>query len=152
MTGERGVEPVVSGPDAEGFRSAEFRSGFPAFFGRIQSRAEGETRARVRVETGPAMANVNGDVHGGFTLAFLDQALFVGPIALGRFGLAEAVTLGTSTQFVGAARIGRPLDCIVDIARQTRQLMFLTGWIEQDGAIVLTYQATLRVFAGERAR
>ena len=91
--------PRTEGPDADGFYTTHFEGqGFNDYFGAIQSRVEGEVLARVRVATGPARANPMGALHGGFLLAFLDQAVFVGPATLGRLRMPDwAVTLSFST-------------------------------------------------------
>jgi acyl-coenzyme A thioesterase PaaI-like protein len=142
--GEHPAAPRRDGPDADGFHGWTFPGeGFAAYLGRIQTRTEGDDVSRVRIETGPSRGNVQGMVHGGFLLGLLDQALFVGPVSMGRLPFASAVTLGVSTQFVGPGRIDQPLDCLVEIVRETRRLMFLRGTIEQGDHLVMTFQATL---------
>jgi acyl-coenzyme A thioesterase PaaI-like protein len=142
---QRPSGPHTEGPDADGFYHVFFDGpGFNGIFGEMLCRPEGESVARVRIATGPARANPLGALHGGFLMAFLDQAVFVGPVTTGRLPFAAAVTLNIATQFVGAGRSDVPLDCVVTIVRETGKLMFLTGTIEQGDHIVLTYQTTLR--------
>ncbi len=142
---DRPSGPRTEGPDADGFYTAIFEGpGFNGIFGPIQCRPEGENVARVRIATGPQRANPHGVLHGGFLMAFLDQAVFVGPVTMQRLPFASAVTLNFATQFVGAGRADVPLDCIVEIVSETGKLMFLRGQLEQEGRIVLSYQATLR--------
>src|ERR1700754_282 len=142
---DRPSGPNASGPDADGFYAKTFDGpGFNGIFGRVLCRPEGENTARVRIETGPARANPHGALHGGFLLAFLHQAVFVGPITLGRLPMNGAVTLNFATQFVGPGRADIPLDCVVEIVSETGKLIFLRGQIEQEGRPVLSYQATLR--------
>ncbi|WBO23544.1 PaaI family thioesterase [Sphingomonas abietis] len=142
--GEHPFAPRHDGPDADGFHGWTFPGdGFASFVGRMATRVEGADVCRVRVETGPSRANVLGKIHGGFLLGFLDQALFVGPVSMDRLPFVSAVTLGVSTQFVGAGRIEEPLDCLVEIVRETRRLVFLRGTMEQGDHLVLTFQATL---------
>ncbi len=137
--------PRTEGPDAEGFYTTYFEGpGFNGIFGAIRSRAEGD-RARVRIDTGSARANPMGALHGGFLLGFLDQAVFVGPVTVGRMALPNwAVTLNFATQFVAPGRADIPLDCMVEIVSETGKLLFLRGQMEQEGQVLLTYQATLR--------
>ena len=99
---------------------------------------------RVRIATGPTRGNVQGFVHGGFLIGFLDQALFVGPVAIGRLKFASAVTLNLATQFVGAATMDRPVDCLIEIVGETGRMLFLRGTMVQGDHVVLSYQATLR--------
>ena len=105
----------------------------------------------MRISTGPERANPHGALHGGFLLAFLDQAVFVGPITLGRLPFNGAVTLNFATQFVGPGRADIPLDCVVEIVSETGKLIFLRGQIEQEGRPVLSYQATLRKLSPPKA-
>ncbi len=142
---DRPSGPPTEGPDADGFFAVTFAGpGFNATFGRILCRPEGENIARVRIATGPERANPHGALHGGFLLAFLDQAVFVGPVTMQRLPFASAVTLSFATQFVGAGRADVPLDCVVEIVSETGKLMFLRGQMEQEGRVVLSFQATLR--------
>ena len=62
---------------------------------------------------------------------------------MNRLPFAGAVTLGVSTQFIGGGKLDEPLDCLVEIVRETGRLMFLRGQMEQRDHLVLTYQATL---------
>jgi len=138
------LAPVRDGPDADGFYGWTFPGeGFNAYLGRMLARQEGEQTARVRIPTGPSRSNVQNMVHGGFLLGFLDQAIFVGPVSMGRLPFAGAVTLGVSTQFIGGGKLDQPLDCLVEIVRETGRLMFLRGQMEQGDHLVLSFQATL---------
>ncbi|WP_019831119.1 PaaI family thioesterase [Sphingomonas sp. PR090111-T3T-6A] len=148
---DRPSGPNVEGPDADGFYAKTFDGpGFNGTFGRVLCRPEGENVARVRIGTGPERANPHGALHGGFLLAFLDQAVFVGPITIGRLPPDGAVTLNFATQFVGPGRADIPLDCLVEIVSETGKLLFLRGQMEQEGRPVLSYQATLRKLSPPR--
>ena len=140
------IRPHRDGPDAEGFHGFTFGGdGHNAGYGRIRARGEGGAMSRVRFETGRRSANVNGAVHGGFMLSCVDQAIFIGPVAIGRLPVpGSAVTLGLSTQFLAPGDTDIPLDCIVEIVSETGRLIFLRGQLEQEGRALLTYQATLR--------
>lgn len=131
--------------DAEGFRT--FRSGTPGRFfdgfGAIRVRAEGD-RVRCRIETGRAQSNISDNVHGGFIMACVDQVLFCAMIAIDRLPAGGAVTLQCGTQFVGAAKAGRPLDMLVEVVGETGRMLFLRGLIEQDGVTVGSFDGTLR--------
>lgn len=144
QTGAHPLAPVRDGPDADGFYGWTFPGeGFNAYLGRMLVRAEGDAIVRVRIPTGPSRGNVQGAIHGGFLLGFLDQAIFVAPVSIGLLPFAGAVTLGVATQFIGAGKLDQPLDCLVEVVRETRRLMFLRGQMEQGDHLVLSYQATL---------
>ena len=138
--------PHIDDPDADGFVGITFGGdGHGAGYGRMLARAEADGTARVRFETGRRAANVVGAVHGGFMLSCLDQAIFIGPMRIGRLeSPGRAVTLGLSTQFLAPGQADHPLDCVVEIVGETGKLMFVRGQMEQEGRALLTYQATLR--------
>jgi len=144
--GDGAGEPLVEGPDAEGFTLYLFTDGrFNTSYRGVRARAESETRSRVRIETSRDRTNNGETLHGGFMLAFLDHAIFMGPIAAGRLPLGgKSVTLGLSTQFIAPGKADAPLDCVVEIVSETGRLMFVRGQLEQEGRTVLTYQATMR--------
>lgn len=144
MIAQHPLAPVADGPDADGFTGWTFPGdGYNAVLGRMATRGEGRDTIRVRAVTGTARANVGGTLHGGFLLAVVDQAIFVGPTAIGRLTFGTAVTLSVSTQFLAPGRTDVPLDCVVEIVGETRRLLFLRGQLEQGDTVVLTFQATL---------
>ncbi len=132
-------------PDEEGFclwRPAT--GGFIDIYGPVRVRTEGPATARCRVETGPARANIIGAIHGGFILAYVDQAVFCGPFLLGRLSRGGAVTLSANVTFIAPGTIDRPLDAVVEIVGESGRMMFLRGLMEQDGRTVASFEATLR--------
>src|SRR5262249_44737015 len=144
--------PKIDGPDADGFYGVQFFSeSYNAGYGRMLCRPEGERLARVRIAVGPLAANLNGALHGGFMMSFLDQALFTATRTLGDPDAIRAVTLGLSTQFLTAGRMTEPLDCIVEVVRETGRLLFLRGTMEQSDDVLLTFQATLRKMTPRKA-
>ena len=86
----------VPDPDNPGWyvRPVDPEGRFIDIFGAIRARVEIDGKVRVRVETGPRHRNLFDQVHGGFTLALVDQALFVGPAILGIEGAVGAATIG----------------------------------------------------------
>lgn len=95
-------------------------------------------------------SNFGENVHGGTILGFIDVCLFAGSRAIGIDLGGRAVTVELSTQFVGAAHIGIPLDCRLENVRETGSLLFLRGMLMQrpradaDYANVATFTAILR--------
>lgn len=144
--GDGAGEPRMEAADAEGFIGVTYDDGrFNSIFRGIRARRESESVSRVRIETGFDRTNNADALHGGFMLAFLDHAIFMGPIAAGRLPMGgHSVTLGISTQFVAPGSPAMPLDCVVEIVSETGRLMFVRGQLEQGDRVVLTYQATLR--------
>ena len=108
---------------------------------------DGRPRARVRMLPERRHSNLGDNVHGAVTLALVDVGLFAASHQFGSLDAGHSVTLDLSTQFVGAGRVGEPLDAIVELVRETGRLIFLRGLVVQgegDSHIVLTFAGTIR--------
>lgn len=116
---------------------------FNALLGKMIVRREGE-RARVRMFPTRAHSNLQDDVHGGVTLAFIDIALFAGARLFGVIEVGTAVTVDLSAQFLGGGRIDEPLDAEVELLRETRRLLFLRGLVLQGETKVAAFAGTIR--------
>ena len=121
---------------------------FNASIGRLLVRPDGEGRARCRMFPTVAQSNLGNVAHGGAILTFIDMAMFAGGYAAGA-DIAFSVTLDLSAQFLSPAEIEEPLDCTVELLRETKRLAFLRGLVEQEGVIVASWSGTLRK-GGER--
>lgn len=127
-------------------------SRFNAFIEPLSVRVEPDTpdgrpQARVRMMPTRKHSNLGDNVHGAVTLALVDIALFAASHQFGSLNAGHSVTLDLSTQFVGAGRLGEPLDAIVELVRETGRLIFLRGLVVQgtnDEHIVLTFAGTIR--------
>ena len=154
MSATEPFEPKAGfGPaDADGFQTWALpeRGRFLDIYGTIRCRVEPDGRARCRVETGRAQSNGLGAIHGGFLLAFVDQALFCGPLMSGRLSLPGAVTLSVSTQFIAPGRAGEPLDALTETVGETGRLLFLRGLMVQGDTIVASFEGTLRKLTAHR--
>lgn len=144
------VNPIIRhqpDPDHPGWWTWDLRAAMPERFhavvGRLLVRAGGAGRATVRMFPEAHHANLGNMVHGGAILTFIDMALFAGgKMAGSSFG--RAVTLDLSTRFISPGRIGLPLDAEVELLRETKRLVFLTGRVVQDGELVAHFNGALR--------
>jgi acyl-coenzyme A thioesterase PaaI-like protein len=116
--------------------------------GKLLVRGEGPGRARCRMFPDTLQSNLGNVVHGGAILTFVDMALFAGGKLCG-IDIAYSVTLDLSAQFLAPAELGRPLDCSVELLRETKRLAFIRGLVEQEEVIVASWSGTLRK-GGER--
>ena len=114
---------------------------------RAEPTSDGRPRARVRMLPERKHSNLGDNVHGAVSLGLVDIALFAASHQFGSLDAGHSVTLDLSTQFVGAGRIGEPLDALVELVRETGRLIFLRGLVvqgEDDGHIVLSFSGTIR--------
>lgn len=150
MSRDDGWQPGwVAEADADGWHRWELREDgrFNGVIGPMRVRVEGaeaERRVRVRIDATTAQANLADHVHGGATLTLIDNALFIGARLLGPLAHDRAVTCDLTTHFVGAGRIGEPLDCVVEVVRATGRTVFLRGLVEQGDQVVADFTGSMR--------
>ncbi len=117
---------------------------FNSLLGKMIVRVEPDGRVRMRAFPEHQHSNLADKVHGGALLGFIDIALFATSRSAGIIEAGTSVTLDLSTQFIGAADIGQPLDCISEVLRATRRLVFIRGLVEQGDAVIASYSGTIR--------
>ena len=105
----------------------------------------------VRTEPTHLQGNLGNNVHGGAILTQIDIALFVAARLHGALEHGPAVTLDLNTQFIGAGRIGKPLDAHVEILRETGRLLFLRGLMVQGEERIAAFAGTIRKTPRPRA-
>jgi uncharacterized protein (TIGR00369 family) len=133
-------------PDEPGWKRWQFRDAtrFNAFVEPLHVRVEGDI-ARVRMLPRHEHSNMRDAVHGGALLGFMDVALFAASRGFGCLAAGGAVTLDLSAQFIGAGRIGVPLEARLELLRETGRMLFLRGLIVQDDEpTIASFTGTLR--------
>ncbi len=108
---------------------------------------KGMPRGRLRMLPEVRHSNLGDAVHGAVTLGLIDISLFAVPMQHGLLSDGFSVTLDLNTQFVGAGMLGQPLDCVTEVVRSTRRLLFLRGLVVQgpdDSHIVASFSGTVR--------
>ena len=116
---------------------------FNATIGKLIVRAEGEREARCRIFPGIAQSNLADVTHGGAVLTLIDMAMFAGGHLAGA-DIAYSVTLDLSCQFLSPGRLDQPLDCTVELLRETKRLAFMRGLVVQGEETVASWSGTLR--------
>ncbi|GAA0649947.1 hypothetical protein GCM10009424_28410 [Sphingomonas ursincola] len=106
----------------------------------------------VRTEPEHLQGNLANNVHGGAILTQVDISLFVCARLHGALRHGPAVTLDLNSHFVGAGKVGQPLDAEVEIIRETGRLMFLRGLVVQAGETVCAFTGTIRKTPAPRAK
>jgi acyl-coenzyme A thioesterase PaaI-like protein len=137
-------------PDNPGWMRWGFRdpTRFNSQLGRMIVRVEPDGRVRMRAFPDRSHSNLADKVHGGALLGFIDVALFATSRSKGIIDAGTSVTLDLSTQFIGAADTGQPLDFVSEVLRTTRRLVFIRGLVEQGEAIIASYSGTIRKPSG----
>jgi len=121
---------------------------FNRTIGKLLVRTEGEGRASCRMFPEVGHANLGGIVHGGAILTFIDMAMFAGGYTAG-LDLGPSVTLDLSAQFLSGAKLGVPLDCSVEVLRESKRMAVMRGLVEQEGETVAAWSGALRKLSGK---
>ena len=148
MSADRPVTFVIEpSPDHPGWLTCDITvpDGYNvAVLGPLLTRREDNGTCRLRCVPRPHLRNALNMIHGGGLLGLIDVSLFAGISVLTEHDGAGAMTVDLSTQFIGAGRMDRPLDAVVEILRETGRLVFLRGVLEQEGVLVAAYHGTVR--------
>jgi len=138
-------------PDNPGWMTWELSdpTRFNSLLGRMMVRLEPDGQARIRMFPEHVHSNLSDNIHGGTTLAFIDVALFAASRLFGLIEAGTAVTLDLSVQFIGAGRVGEPMDAVVELLRETGRLLFLRGLIVQGESKVASFSGTIRKPGGK---
>ena len=136
----------IPDPDNPGWfvRPATKVGRFLDMFGAVRIRIEPDGRARIRVMPELHHRNINDTVHGGFILALVDQALFLGSAAMGVQGAVGGATIETATQFFGPLEATKPIDLLVELLRETGAMVFIRGLVEQEGTNAVAFSGTFK--------
>ena len=133
-------------PALPGWKRWQFRdpTRFNAFIEPLHVRIEDHV-ARVRMVPRHEHGNMRDAVHGGALLGFMDVALFGAARGFGSLEAGGAVTLDLSAQFIGAGRIGEPLEARIEMLRETGRMLFLRGLVVQEAQpVIASFTGTLR--------
>ena len=94
---------------------------------------------RVRLPIQPHHINTAGRIHGGILLGLVDVGMFAGFYILNGVEPAGGVTVDVQCQFIGPGDASRPLDMIVEIAKETGRMFFVRGKLVQDDDLVASF-------------
>ncbi|MDE2596170.1 MAG: PaaI family thioesterase [Sphingomonadales bacterium] len=115
-----------------------------AVLGTLLVRGEGPDHCRVRLAPRPHHLNSAGRTHGGITLGLIDVSLFAAMYQLRQVPVSGSVTIDLQSQFIGPGDGSLPLDCVVELLRETGRMGFLRGLVVQEEALVASFTATVR--------
>ena len=151
MTELEGAFDYAPDPQHPGWHSWRLRDDTRfnnAVMGGMLVRVEGD-RCRLRMHTERRHSNLQDMIHGAITLSLIDIALFAALRTLTNAAPGPAVTLELSTQFIGAGRMGEPLDAVTQVLRETGRLVFLRGEVVQDAHLVASFSGIVRKAGGK---
>ncbi len=121
--------------------------GYHVGIGKLLVRADGPGRALFRMFPDESHLNLEGVVHGGALMTFIDMAMFAGgTLALG--AVVKGVTLDCHVRFLAPVRSGAPIDAEVEVLRDSGRTLFVQGRVIQDGATVASYTGGVLRMAG----
>ena len=86
--------------------------------------------------------NVNGLVHGGVLMTFADFSLCMA--ATNHYREESCSTISFSSEFVSAASKGELIRCLPKVIRKTGSLVFVSGELESNGEVVMTFSAVVK--------
>mgnify|MGYP001171891338 FL=1 len=86
--------------------------------------------------------NVNGFVHGGVLMIFADFSLCMA--ATNHYREESCSTISFSSEFVSAASKGELIRCLPKVIRKTGSLVFVSGELESNGEVVMTFSAVVK--------
>jgi len=115
-----------------------------AVLGTLLVRGDSPDHCRVRMAPRVLHTNSAGRIHGGVTLGLVDVSLFAAMYQLRGIPVSGSVTVDLQCQFIGPGDGARPLDCVVELLRETRRMGFLRGLVVQDDDLVASFTATMR--------
>ena len=139
---------IADPPGHEGW--FEWRTGAPSGFNQsvlgfmLVKPDEKPGFARVRLFPQPHQMNVNGVIHGGATLGFIDASLFGASTILSGSNQLPGSTVELSTQFITPGAGDKPLDSLVEILRETKRMLFLQGKVVQEDVVVAAFSGIVR--------
>jgi len=94
-------------------------------------------------QTDDRHANINGVIHGGMLVTFVDQAL--GSTVYESLGKRRGATAQLNTMFIGAVKPGEFLECDAEVIRITRSLVFIRGILRVDDRKVLAADGVWKI-------
>ncbi len=135
-------------PEFPGWHTWELNEG-PRFnshgLGRMIVRPDGPRSACLRLlEVDERHSNILDAIHGGVTLAMIDVGMFAAACLIVGPAMIGGVTLELTNQFIGAGRIGEPLDVVSEVMKETGRLAFMRGTVQQGDHLVASFMGTLR--------
>ena len=137
-------EPDPDNPGWFAYDLAEPEHYNRAVLGTLLVRTEGPAQCRVRLAPRLLHTNSAGRTHGGITLGLIDVSLFAAMYQLCGTPVSGSVTVDLQCQFIGPGDGSRPLDCVVEVLRETRRMGFLRGLVVQEDDLVASFTATMR--------
>jgi acyl-coenzyme A thioesterase PaaI-like protein len=116
------------------------------FLGPLYTRRLENGHAQMRMIPQRQHGNLDNAVHGGTIMGLIDIALFAGAHQYGVDIAGRSSTIELQTQFIGGGVVGEPLDCDVEMLRETRRLVFLRGTVHQHSGthIVASFSGIIR--------
>ncbi len=130
----------------------ENETGAQRLIGYVLDVGGGDGRARCRLTLTGDHTNRHGALHGGITVALLDNAMgATASLTVDASGRAPFLTVSMSTQFLAPARAGDALMATGRVTGGGRSLLFIDGVLERsDGVTIATASGVFKRVPSER--
>lgn len=139
-------EHITDGPNAGWTRWRRDPDGrFASLLGDFFFRQAMDGGVECKMETDRRHSNGLGYIHGGFTMSFIDMAMFA--FIYRQLENHAAVTLSCATDFLSAGIVGKPIEASGEILKETGKMLFVRGLVKQDGVNVASFTGTMRKIA-----
>jgi uncharacterized protein (TIGR00369 family) len=135
-------EELTEGPFAGWLSWGRGGDPFETLCGPLCFRTEADGRQRAAFMPETKHLNGGGVLHGGALMTFADFALFAiaHPVLNGQ----HAVTVTFNSELMGAGVLGAPIYAEGVVMRETKSMVFVQGRLEQHGAAIMAFSATLK--------
>lgn len=125
---------INDGPFAGWYQWRDMNEGrFQDLIGAVYFRPRADGTMECRSATGRRHTNMADRLHGGYIMAFIDQAMFA--IAAPSLALHRAVTVTCNTEFLGAGQPDEDIFAHGEITHETGKMLFLRGMVTQGGPV-----------------
>ena len=91
--------------------------------------------------------NTYGGVHGGILMTFADFSLCMA--ATNHYNKENCVTVSFNADFLAGAHVGDLIICRPEVTRKTKSLVFVSGKLETDSEVVMTFSSVAKRYDAE---
>jgi uncharacterized protein (TIGR00369 family) len=138
---------MTTDPAGDGWKKVPVEVGFEHHIGPLWAKLAAPGRMKFGFLAGPHHINLQGVVHGGMLVTFVDHVL--GGLVWYVSGKKVCVTATLNSDFVSAARIGDWIEGEGKVIRNGRSLIFVRGEVTVGERVVLAATGIWKVLGAD---